>query len=232
MSGEEERHLELFLQHPDVLPHRGPCLDVEAQGGLVQEEQLRVVDEAAGELEPPPHPPRVGLHLAVRRVLELDELQELLGVRLRVAPRQAVEVCAEQDVLVTGHVLVRGVLLRDDAHVPPDVGRLRADVETADRGLAGGRPHHRREDVDGRALTRAVGPQEPEDFALLDLEAHVVDGLELAEALRDPVDLDDRVGSVAVSALCCSAIIRSTTSSSSSAAWAKRAWAFRSFSWP
>src|SRR5713226_8408405 len=125
MSGEEECHLELLFQHPDVFPDRGPGLDVEPESGLVEEEQLRVVDEATGQLQPPAHPPGERLDLAMRGVLELDELQELLGVGLRVAARKAVKVCAEEYVLVPRHVLVGCVFLRHYPDVPPDVSCVR-----------------------------------------------------------------------------------------------------------
>src|SRR5256886_1397040 len=41
-------------------------------------------------------------------------------------------------------------------------------------------------------LAGAVGPDHREDLALLDIEAHLRHGLDPAERLRDPANLDER----------------------------------------
>ena len=54
------------------------------------------------------------------------------------------------------------------------------------------------EDLDRRRLARAVGPQQAEDLARVDLEADAVDGLDVAVALVQVGDRDDRdIGAVA-----------------------------------
>ena len=61
---------------------------------------------------------------------------------------------------------------RARARVPPDGAQQAA--------------HH----ADGRGLAGAVGAQEAEDLALLDVERDAVDGREVAEALGEAVELD------------------------------------------
>jgi hypothetical protein len=48
LGGEEDGGAALALEGPDLGPDRGPALGVEAGGGLVQEEDLGVVDEGGG----------------------------------------------------------------------------------------------------------------------------------------------------------------------------------------
>ena len=47
--------------------------------------------------------------------------------------------------------------------------------------------HH----AEGRGLPRAVAAQQPDDLALVHLEAHLVHDLSLAVDLGDPVDLQE-----------------------------------------
>src|SRR5207247_10133105 len=46
--------------------------------------------------------------------------------------------------------------------------------------------------VEHGRLAGAVGPDHRDDLALLDIEAHLRHGLDPAERLRDPADLDER----------------------------------------
>ena len=57
-----------------------------------------------------------------------------------------------------------------------------ADVEPRHAALAGGGRQQAGEHLDGGGLAGAVGPQEAEDLAGLDLEGHAVHGREVAEA--------------------------------------------------
>jgi hypothetical protein len=54
------------------------------------------------------------------------------------------------------------------------------------------RQHEPGEDVDERGLAGAVGAEEPEELALPDAEADVVEGLQAAVVLGDSLDLDGR----------------------------------------
>jgi hypothetical protein len=60
----------------------------------------------------------------------------------------------------------------------------------AEARAAGVAPDQVEHHAQRRALARAVGPEEPGDPAGPDLEREVVDGLHLAVALAEPVDLD------------------------------------------
>src|SRR5208282_1169368 len=82
---QEESHVVVVLELTDVCPDGGARLDVEPESRLVEEEELGVVDQAAGKLQPPPHPSREGADLPLGGVLKLDQLEKLLGMTRRVA---------------------------------------------------------------------------------------------------------------------------------------------------
>jgi hypothetical protein len=64
----------------------------------------------------------------------------------------------------------------------------------ADERTPGRRPEERRQDADRRRLPRAVRTEQAERFARLDRKRHAAHGLDLAEALLEPSDLDGQVG--------------------------------------
>src|SRR5262245_45857762 len=84
-------------------------------------------------------------------------------------------------------------LLQDgaDSVAPPGVASRRIDAEHGH--IAGGASAEALEDLDRRRLAGAVRAEEREDLAALDLEVDARDGFELAVALAQPVDGDDRL---------------------------------------
>ena len=124
------------------------------------------------------------LRVAVRERSQLHELEELVRrVCCCAALRLFTDRESERDVLAHGHVTEQRVVLEHHADAallhaairlllaadpdPPSVGRSRP----------GDHPQH-------RALARAARAEQRGDLALLRLERHVVDGLELPNAFR------------------------------------------------
>src|SRR5690606_19068620 len=68
----------------------------------------------------------------------------------------------------------------------------RADGQAVDAGLAPGGLEQRGEDLDGRGLAGAVGPDESEAVALLDLEVEVRQRHQLAVTLGQVDGVDHR----------------------------------------
>ena len=128
---EEHGHALLAAQARDLLPHRRAALRVEAGRRLVEEEHAREVDEREREVEPPLHPTRVALHLAVARLGEPDALEELVRVHLPLRLRDALERRLEAQVVAAGEERVeRSLLERDPDHAsapsaPPSRRRTR-----------------------------------------------------------------------------------------------------------
>ncbi len=101
-----------------------------------------------------------------------------------------VEAGEERDVLFHREVAVEGEQLRHVADALLDLLGVGADVEPGHASVAGARREQAGEHLDGGRLAGAVGAEEAEDLALGDLEAHMVDGDEIAERAGEIADLD------------------------------------------
>ena len=92
--------------------------------------------------------------------------------------------------------------LADVADLVAHLGGVVQEVEARDGRLAAGRWQQRREHAERRRLARAVGPEEAEDLALLDVEVDSGDGFDGAlarlEGLSQIVGLDHGVSSLVV----------------------------------
>src|SRR5690349_1035999 len=66
----KEDRFALALQSLDDLPHLHPPERVQAAGGLVEDEQVRIVDQGLGQADALLHALGVGLELAFARVLQ------------------------------------------------------------------------------------------------------------------------------------------------------------------
>ena len=91
LGRQEDGDAVLAAPAADLLPERGAALDVEAGGRLVEEEDARAVDERERQVEPALHPARVAAHLAVGGFGQADALEQLVGARPALGPRQRLE---------------------------------------------------------------------------------------------------------------------------------------------
>ena len=172
--GALQHHL---LQHR--LVHR-----VEAGEGLVQDQQARVCHQGGGQLHLLRHALRQLLDLAVGEGGQAEAVEQ--------APRRALGVVAAHTLqpaeidhgLQHRHLAVEAALLRQEADVAaaPLAGRA---AQHLDRPAGG--PQDVERHAQRRGLARAIGAQETEDAALGDIEAQVIDGGEVFEALGDAV---------------------------------------------
>ena len=190
MRGEKERAALLGAQMRDHVPHRNARGRVEAGGGFVQEQDLRVVHQAAGDLQAPPHAPRQGGGKGAGAVGEADGFQQLRGALAAPRSGDAVEPGVNANILGAGELGVAGHVLRNHSNRGAHrVGVANDIVPGHDRRAAGGR-HQRGQHADERALAGAVGSEQAEDLAALDLEADVIHRQQRAETLADAFDVD------------------------------------------
>ena len=192
VSGHEDGDGVLPLQLDYVVPDVLAGLGVEADGRLVEEEDVRVVEHAAGDLEAAPHAAGVGADDGVAAVPEVDDAERFFDARGVLFAGHVVDVGVEAHVLVGGEAVVEGRVLEDEADGLADGVPLGGDVVAGDSGAAGGRAHEGAEDVDGGGLAGAVRAEEAEYLALLHLEADVVDGGKGAEAFAEAGDFYGR----------------------------------------
>jgi hypothetical protein len=156
-------------------------VDVHRERRLVQDQQVRVVDERPPERQPPAQSSRQGAHAVASTVGEPDQLKHLMGPLLR----RAEQVGGVAEVLRRTELVVERRLLGDQTDPPADVrrererqgrplphdGALRRAVEAGgdidDGGLASAvraqqaehlaGPHGHRERVEGEAVPESLG---------------------------------------------------------------------------
>ena len=183
-----EDRLALLAQLDDQVLHPARAERVEAGGRLVEDDQLRVVDERLGQADALPHALGVFLEDALlvvgrgrpSRSAPAARLRRTAGVEVE---QPAVEV--ERLLGVEEAVEVRFLGQVADAFVLVDVGGGLAE----DEGLAVGGEEQAEQQLDGGGLAGAVGAEQAEDFALVDLEVEGVQGGLLLPAPEVAVDL-------------------------------------------
>ena len=181
---EEDGHALVAREPRDLLPERGPALDVEAGRRLVEEEDPRRVHERHREIEPALHAARIAAHPAVGGLGQAHPGQELVRARPAELPRKPLQRGLEAQVLAPCQERVERRLLQSRADRGSHLRPLVHDVVAGyARGAFRGR-EERREHVHGRRLARTVGPEEPVDLPGRDGE---VDPVDRARAfLEDP----------------------------------------------
>ncbi len=169
----------------DELPGPAPGRGVEARGGLVEEEQLGVADDAEGKVEPPPLPAGEGPHPGVGLLVQPGEGEHLGdGARVRVvAGVQAHQLARCEGVLEAS-------LLEHDPDSFPEGSApgLRVEPEHLDRARVRGPVAL--EHLDRGGLPGTVGSEQGHDLTLVDREVEAVYGPDLPVDLAQAPDLD------------------------------------------
>ena len=196
MGGQEDRDRLTGLELADVAPDVAAGLGIEPDGGLVEEQHPRRVEQPARDLEPALHAARVRLDDAPASLPQPDHVEHLPQACADLRPRDPVQLGVEAQVLLGGEVVVESRVLEDQADVASHLGALGDDVEARHLGAAGGRPDQGAQHRDRRRLAGAVGTQEPEGLARRHREAHLAHRVELAVALGEVGGGDHRGGGV------------------------------------
>ena len=72
VGGDDQCH-PFLLEAIEPIPEKVAGLGIESGGGLVEDQDLRPVDQTAGNRQPTLHAPRERLHLALAPIAELGE---------------------------------------------------------------------------------------------------------------------------------------------------------------
>ena len=183
----EEHRLAAVADAADQVPDRAARLRVEPGGQLVEEHDLRIVDERQRDEQP--------LLLAAR------ERHEPARLRFSVRPswssssspfdRARVERRPEIDGLPHLDALLQLRFLQLDADAVLERVRVLARVEPQDRDGAAVGLAEALDALHRRGLARAVRADQPEDLALEHVERHVVDRDGRAVGFAQMGNLDD-----------------------------------------
>ena len=191
VRGEEHRPA-LADQRADHLAELEDAGRVEAVRRLVEDQQLRVGEQAARDAEALAHALRVGRHPLVGALGEADARERAVDPGERLGPAHGGD---DPKVLAPGEVVVEVRLLDDRAdarerfaRVAPGTGRPRRCIAPASARVS---PSSMRI---VRGLAGAVVAEEAEGAAARDAQRHAVDRDTRAEALGQVLRLDDAGG--------------------------------------
>jgi len=188
-----------------ALPHVADQIDqparghgVEARGGLVQDQDLGLVEEDARDREPLLHARRHLAHALVEELVELEGLPELLdplGDPIAVHPGESPEVLEQ---IAAGETVVELRVAGEISDRSPHLGGALPDVVAVDPRRARSGLENRREHAERRRLAGAVPAEETEDLARGARERHAFHRRNLAflpvmERLDEVLDFDQGV---------------------------------------
>ena len=148
---------------------------IQAAGGLVEDQDVRVVDQRLGQAGAL----LVALGQFADVLLVLGDQAAGLDAPVEALAQpvagQAAGLADEGQVLVHVHVQVQGNIFGQVADPAPHGERLLQDIDPIhrDRARVGGQEGG--DDLHGRALAGAVGAQEAEDLSPVEPERHVVE---------------------------------------------------------
>ena len=183
-------------QPGDLLPQRGPALEIQAGRRLIEEQDPWLVHQRHGEVQTPLHPTRIASNTAIGGLREADPLEQGLGARPALLGRNALEGRLEGQVLATREDHVQRRLLERRSDCGADLRSLTHDVKAPDGGTPARRRQKRREHQHGGRLAGAVGAEEPVDLTGLHREVYLVDGARPFTELTDQLahlDCDGRI---------------------------------------
>src|ERR1019366_1728854 len=184
VGGEEDGAL-LTAQVEHELVDFEAGLGVEAGGGLVEKEHLRVVEQGERQGEPLLLPAGEFAVLRVALLPELQALQELVAIH-----GTGVEGVEELHGLVDLDLLLEVGGLQADADAVLELAGLHLGIAAEDADASAGARAQALEDFDGGGLTGAIGAEQAEDIAGAHVEIYALDGRKTAVALAQGFHLD------------------------------------------
>ena len=156
--------------------------DVEADGGLVEKQHPRAVEQRGDELHLHALAEREFADHDVELVADVEQRDQFVERGLPLVAGQAVDVPQEQEGLAGGQVPPQLVLLAEDKGEEAAVGVFAlGGIETRDARPAGGGVDEAGQHLECGRFAGAVGAEEADELALGDREADLVGGAHLLE---------------------------------------------------
>ncbi len=172
----------LLPQESDVLRDDLAAEHVQAEGGLVEQQHRRPVDEGAGQVDALPLASAQGAAAAVEQFGQAEQTGEVLQFGAGRVGRHGVEVGEEQQHFADAEGLVEAGVGGDQADAALDLIGMVGGVEAGDcRPSAAGR-QQAEDHADGGGFAGAVGTEQTVDLAGRDGERQVRDGNDLVAA--------------------------------------------------
>jgi hypothetical protein len=91
LGGEKDGHPQFVIEATDLLPHPDPAHRVQPGSGLVEKEDLGVVNQRRGQVQASPHAAGIGGDRPAEGIADVNQLRQLGEARLDVLAGQTVE---------------------------------------------------------------------------------------------------------------------------------------------
>ena len=174
----------------DQLPQRATGTRVEPGGGLVQKEHPGLVQQAARDVERPPHAPGQGAHGVPPALAQPELHQQLVDAGAGDAARQIPEPRREAEVLLHRKIAVQRGLLKYEADAATRLEVLTHDIVSGDASGAPRGAQQSGQEMDSGGLAGAVGAEQPEELGLAHLEVEPAERADRAEILAEAAGVD------------------------------------------
>src|SRR5579875_210507 len=143
------------------------------------------MEHSPGDLQSPSHAAREGPDEVTATVLERYQPKDSVDAPRHLVVWHPVEDGVEAQVFLRGQLVVEGLVLEDQADVPPHGLGLADHVEASHPRAAGRGPSQGAQHLDGRGFPSPVGAEKGEDLTALDREGDTVHRLYLSVALGE-----------------------------------------------
>src|SRR4029077_13965605 len=127
-------------------------VDVEAGKGLIEDQEIGIVQQSGGQQDLLAHAFGVGRERRIAVLPERKKAQHLIHARLERTARKATEAAHQLQILASSEVRVKMRLLGDVAHAALETDPIGADIAAAQKDFSGGWIDKAGEDLDGGAL--------------------------------------------------------------------------------
>jgi len=190
----EDQTLAALRKLLEVTRNDGAGLGIQAREGLVQKQQVRVVDEGPREGETLLHPPGVVPNKVILPAGQPQLPQELAAAISRGG--HGIHPGVKEKVFRGGQAAIEHQLMQENADPPAedDPEGPRSDVHSAQEGLPPRGPEKGGEDAQERGLAGPVGTEEDEDLPGTDREPDMTEGRPGSENPSQTPRLDQRGG--------------------------------------
>ena len=170
------------LQAPDFGAHADAQLRVKIGQRLIEKENLRLADQRPPQRDPLPLSARQGAGASVEQFPQLQRLRRLAHPRVDLRPANPLHAQREAEVLSHRHVRVERVILEHHRHAAV-TGRQAGDVPVLKQDPTAADGLEPRDHPQERALAAARGPDQNQEFSVLDFQRDRPYSLDLAKAL-------------------------------------------------
>ena len=192
MRGDEDRDVLGACEIDHDAPEAVARDRVHARGRLVEDQNFRSVDHRDRERQALALAQRQRGRQRVHDRRETEALGDMAHARRDLRARHAEQARVQFEVLPHVELAVERKPLRHVAHAAARLEVARVDRAAEQPRLSLGRGQKTGQHLHRRRLAAAVGADEAEDLAAIDVKAHVVDGDEVAESHRQIARLDGR----------------------------------------